>query len=60
MGANMLTSQLDALENPSGTGEADVVPVELAESVDEQVRIALEGLRVVGAVKVSDTRMSST
>lgn len=60
MGANMLTSQLDALENPSGTGEADVVPVELAESVDEQVRIALEGLRVVGAVKVSDTRMSCT
>lgn len=60
MGANMLTSQLDALENPSGTGEADVVPVELTERVDEQVRIALEGLTAVGAVKVSDTRMSST
>jgi gluconokinase len=60
MGANMLTSQLDALENPSGTGEADVVPVGLVESVDEQVRIALEGLTAAGAVRVSDTRMSST
>jgi hypothetical protein len=28
--------------------------------VDEQVRIALEGLTAAGAVRVSDTRMSST
>jgi gluconokinase len=55
MGANMLASQLDALENPSGTGEADVVPVGLGEGVGEQVRIALEGLTVAGAVRVSDT-----
>lgn len=52
MGANMLTSQLDALENPSGTGEADVVPLGLGESVEQQVRIALEGLRAAGACRV--------
>jgi gluconokinase len=48
MGADMLTSQLEALENPSGTGEADVVPVGLVERVEEQVRVALEGLRTAG------------
>lgn len=48
MGANMLTSQLEALENPSGTGEADVVPIGLVERVEEQVRVAVEGLRAAG------------
>jgi len=49
MGADMLTSQLEALENPSGTGETDVVPIGLTERVEEQVRVALEGLRAARA-----------
>lgn len=60
MKANMLTSQLDALENPSGTGETDIVLIGLAENVEEQVRSALEGLAAARACEWIDTRNSST
>lgn len=63
MKSNMLTSQLDALENPLGTGETEIVPIGLVESVEEQVRTALEGLTAAGVIKLIeeiDTRGSST
>ncbi|KAI9434915.1 hypothetical protein BJY52DRAFT_1207474 [Lactarius psammicola] len=44
MKAGMLTSQLDALENPLGTGETEIVPIRLVASVEEQVWAALEGI----------------
>ena len=49
MGANMLTSQLEALEDPSGTGEKDVVQIGVVGSVAGQVQTALEGLTGAGA-----------
>ena len=63
MKSNMLTSQLDALENPLGTGETEIVPIGLVESVEKQVRTALEGLTAAGVIKLIeeiDTRGSST
>ncbi|KAF8271101.1 P-loop containing nucleoside triphosphate hydrolase protein [Lactarius quietus] len=43
MGAHMLTSQLAALEDPSGTGEGDVVEIGLGESVEEQCGLRWKG-----------------
>ncbi|KAI9465950.1 cytochrome P450, partial [Lactarius psammicola] len=51
MKAGMLTSQLDALENPLGTGETEIVPIRLVASVEEQVWAALEGLTAAGVIK---------
>jgi gluconokinase len=48
MKANMLASQLDALENPAS--EEGVVEIRLDASLDEQIRLAIEGLRAVGAI----------
>jgi gluconokinase len=48
MKANMLTSQLETLENPAERGEDGVVEVRLEASTKEQVRAALEGLGGVG------------
>ncbi|KAI9511998.1 P-loop containing nucleoside triphosphate hydrolase protein [Russula earlei] len=50
MKANMLRSQLDALESPTKTGEEGIVEIELEASEEEQVRAALKGLRTVGAI----------
>ena len=46
MKANMLTSQLETLENPAERGEGGVVEVRLEANTKEQVRAALEGLGV--------------
>jgi gluconokinase len=51
MKANMLASQLDALENPAS--EEGVVEIRLDASPEEQIRLAIEGLRVVGAIPAS-------
>jgi gluconokinase len=48
MKANMLASQLDALENPAS--EEGVVEIRLEASLEEQICLAIEGLRVVGAI----------
>lgn len=48
MKANMLASQLDTLENPAG--EEGAVEIRLDASREEQIRLAIEGLRVVGAI----------
>ena len=50
MKANMLESQLDTLENPAGTGEGDIVEVQLEVKPEEQVWAAVEGLRTIGAI----------
>jgi gluconokinase len=50
MKAEMLESQLATLEDPAETGEAGIVQVGLEEKLEEQVRVALEGLRTVGAI----------
>ncbi len=47
MKANMLASQVEALENPLETGESDIVTIGLGESVEEQVQRAVEGLKDV-------------
>jgi gluconokinase len=47
MKANMLTSQLEALENPGEIGEKGVVEIRLEGEVAEQVLAAVEGLREV-------------
>ncbi|KAH9067781.1 P-loop containing nucleoside triphosphate hydrolase protein [Lactarius vividus] len=63
MKANMLTSQLDALEDPLGTGEADIVPIGLMERVEDQVRTGLEeltGAGVIRPIEEIDTRNSNT
>jgi len=48
MKANMLASQLDALENPAS--EEGAVEIRLDASPEEQIHLAIEGLRVVGAI----------
>ncbi|KAH9177524.1 P-loop containing nucleoside triphosphate hydrolase protein [Lactarius sanguifluus] len=63
MKANMLTSQIDALEDPLGTGELDVVPIGLVERVEDQLRTALEELTAAGVIRPIEeigTRNSST
>jgi len=50
MKANMLVSQLDTLENPAEIGEEGVVEVRLDARPEEQVKDAIEGLRIVGAI----------
>jgi gluconokinase len=50
MKANMLVSQLDTLENPGEIGEEGIVEVRLDAMPEEQVKDAIEGLRIVGAV----------
>ncbi|KAH9072826.1 P-loop containing nucleoside triphosphate hydrolase protein [Lactarius deliciosus] len=63
MKANMLTSQIDALEDPLGTGEPNIVPIGLVERVEDQVRTALEDLTAAGVIRPIeeiDTRNSST
>jgi gluconokinase len=57
MRADMLTSQLAALENPSGMGERDVMRIGAAESVEEQVQTALEWLTAVGATCLNAKRL---
>ena len=52
MKANMLASQLESLESPSGTGEINVVGIELISRVEEQVERALEGLAGAGACEI--------
>ncbi|KAF8483603.1 carbohydrate kinase [Russula ochroleuca] len=44
MKANMLTSQLETLENPAERGEGGIVEIRLEANTKEQVRAALEGL----------------
>jgi len=51
MKANMLESQFDTLENPAGTREEGVVGVQLEIGPEEQVRVALDGLRTIGAIE---------
>ncbi|KAH9042742.1 P-loop containing nucleoside triphosphate hydrolase protein [Lactarius pseudohatsudake] len=63
MKANMLTSQIDALEDPLGTGERDIVPIGLVERVEDQLQTALEELTAAGVIRPIeeiDTRNSST
>ncbi|KAH8996777.1 P-loop containing nucleoside triphosphate hydrolase protein [Lactarius akahatsu] len=63
MKANMLTSQIDALEDPLGTGERDIVPIGLVERVEDQLRTALKDLTAAGVIRPIeeiDTRNSST
>ncbi|KAH9006338.1 P-loop containing nucleoside triphosphate hydrolase protein [Lactarius hatsudake] len=63
MKANMLTSQIDALEDPLGTGEPNIVRIGLVERVEDQVRTALEELTAAGVIRPIeeiDTRNSST
>lgn len=50
MTANMLASQLDTLENPGEIGEEGVIEVRLDARPEEQVKDAIEGLRIVGAI----------
>jgi gluconokinase len=47
MKADMLTSQLDTLENPAESGENGVVIIRLEWGVADQVRAAVEALREV-------------
>lgn len=50
MKADMLASQLDTLENPAEIGEEGVVEIRLDASLEEQARVAIEGLRSAGAI----------
>jgi gluconate kinase len=50
MKADMLASQLDTLENPAETGEEGWVEIRLDARPEEQVKDAIEGLRLVGAI----------
>ena len=50
MKADMLASQLDTLENPAEIGEEGIVEIRLDAGLEEQARVAIEGLRSAGAI----------
>ncbi|SRR6266478_3088564 len=54
MKANMLDSQIEILENPASTGETGVVEIRLEGSAEEQVRVAVEGVRAVAGYVTRD------